>query len=600
MCIRDSSWIDRLAIMGNKIAFFGTLGFSVAGALNNAASIPTVILPFLAGRTDAATAAAAMAMGAKFFTGSGLAHKVTPYGSTALVEGEKDVLNSYMPSIDNYYAADAEGQLQIREDIVDEKNYYQMPAAGGKTKSMSKKEFLGMMLDLVQESSDRSLLNRSLFADQLGLELAADPKASGLNNFLDKFNKWSALPFHTVERFNRQATIVGAFLNEMARLNTNPNKAKNEDKLTDAEKQRAAMATALHDTAQLNGGAGLNTAPRFAQSGIQRAGMMFKTYGFTMYYNQLMMAKAALKQAKENGLDAESIRIARKQFIASQGAVLALTGVQGLTIVGITQGLADLFLYDDEEEDADALTRQYLGDPLYKGGVQYLTAFAGAEVDVATRIGLSNLILGNNKYDFNKSNKEEFVDLIGGPALGYASSIGRGYGDVMDGEMQRGVEAMSPAFLRNILQSVRFGQEGALTRRGDPITDDMNAGELTAKFFGYAPAKYSNAQERNQDLKKIDTTVSKRKSALMKQYYIAIRMGEDPSDILEEIMEHNDRHYDKGKAAIVTPDSLKRSMKMHVKSSATMYNGVTLSPSLRAYAEEVEDQLEDTPWFLNY
>ena len=595
-----SSWIDRLAIMGNKIAFFGTLGFSVAGALNNAASIPTVILPFLAGRTDAATAAAAMAMGAKFFTGSGLAHKVTPYGSTALVEGEKDVLNSYMPSIDNYYAADAEGQLQIREDIVDEKNYYQMPAAGGKTKSMSKKEFLGMMLDLVQESSDRSLLNRSLFADQLGLELAADPKASGLNNFLDKFNKWSALPFHTVERFNRQATIVGAFLNEMARLNTNPNKAKNEDKLTDAEKQRAAMATALHDTAQLNGGAGLNTAPRFAQSGIQRAGMMFKTYGFTMYYNQLMMAKAALKQAKENGLDAESIRIARKQFIASQGAVLALTGVQGLTIVGIAQGLADLFLYDDEEEDADALTRQYLGDPLYKGGVQYLTAFAGAEVDVATRIGLSNLILGNNKYDFNKSNKEEFVDLIGGPALGYASSIGRGYGDVMGGEMQRGVEAMSPAFLRNILQSVRFGQEGALTRRGDPITDDMNAGELTAKFFGYAPAKYSNAQERNQDLKKIDTTVSKRKSVLMKRYYIAIRMGEDPSDVMEEIMEHNQRHSGKGKEAVITPDSLKRSMKMHAKTSTTMYNGVTLSPSLRAYAEEVEDQLEDTPWFLNY
>jgi len=593
------SWVDRLAISGNKFAFFGTLALSAAGALNNAASIPMVILPFLAGRTDTATAASAMAMGTKFFTGSGLSHKVTPYGSTAIVEGEKDVLNSYMPSVDNYYAADAKGQLQIRDDIVDEPNYYQMPIAGGKTKSMSKIEFLGMMRDLVQESSDRSLLNRSLFADQIGLELAADPKASGASNFLDKVQKWGALPFHTVERFNRQATLVGAFLNEMARLNTKPNKAKNEDKLTDAERQRKAMATALHDTAQLNGGAGLNTAPRFAQSGIQRAGMMFKTYGFTMYYNQIQMARAALKQAEENGLDAESIRMARKQFVASQGAALALSGVQGLTIVGLAQGLADLFL-DDEEEDADALTRQFLGDPLYKGGVQYLTAFAGAEIDIATRIGLSNLILGNNKYDFNKSAKEEFVDLIGGPALGYASSIARGFGDVMNGETRRGIEAMSPTFARNIQQAIRFGQEGALTRRGDPITDDMNAGELTAKFFGYAPAKYSNAQERNQDLKKIDTTVSKRKSVLMKRYYIAIRMGEDPSDVMEEIMEHNQRHSDKGKRAMITPDSLKRSMKMHAKTSTTMYNGVTLSPALRAYAREVEDQLEDEPWFINY
>ena len=594
----SDSWLDNLAIGGNKLAFVGTLGFNAAGALNNAASIPMVILPFLAGRTNMQTATAAMAAATKFFTGSGLSHKVTPFGNTAIVEGSKDVLNSYMPSIDNYYVADAEGQLQIRDDIVDEPNYYQMPIAGGKTKSMSKKEFLGMVRDVVQTSADRSLLNRSLLADQLGLELAADPKAGTLGNAWDKFNKWAALPFHTVERFNRQATVIGAFLNEMARLNATPNKAKNEDKLTDAEKQRKAMATALHDTAQLNGGAGLNSAPRYAQKQIGRVAMMFKTYGFTMYYNQLMMARAALKQAKENGLDDESIRIARKQFVASQGAALAMSGVQGLTIVGIAQGLADLFL-DDEEEDADALTRQYLNDFLYKGGVQYLTAFAGAEIDIATRIGLSNLILGNNKYDFNKSNKEEFVDLIGGPALGYLSSIGRGLNDMYEGETRRGIEAMSPAFARNMQQAVRFGQEGALTRRGDPITDDMNAGELTAKFFGYAPAKYSNAQERNQDLKKIDTTVSKNKSRLLKQLYTTIRMGEDPSDVMEEIMRHNRRHSGKGKEAVITPDSINRSMKMHAKTSVTMYNGVTLSPAMRAYARETERRLEEEPWFMN-
>ena len=594
----SDSWLDNLAIGGNKLAFVGTLGFNAAGALNNAASIPMVILPFLAGRTNMQTATASMAAATKFFTGSGLSHKVTPFGNTAIVEGSKDVLNSYMPSIDNYYAADAKGQLQIRDDIVDEPNYYQMPIAGGKTKSMSKKEFLGMVRDVVQTSADRSLLNRSLLADQLGLELASDPKAGTLGNAWDKFNKWAALPFHTVERFNRQATVIGAFLNEMARLNATPNKAKNEDKLTDAEKQRKAMATALHDTAQLNGGAGLNSAPRYAQKQVGRVAMMFKTYGFTMYYNQLMMARAALKQAKENGLDDESIRIARKQFVASQGAALAMSGVQGLTIVGIAQGLADLFL-DDEEEDADALTRQYLNDFLYKGGVQYLTAFAGAEIDVATRIGLSNLILGNNKYDFNKSNKEEFVDLIGGPALGYLSSIGRGLNDIYEGETRRGIEAMSPAFARNMQQAVRFGQEGALTRRGDPITDDMNAGELTAKFFGYAPAKYSNAQERNQDLKKIDTTVSKNKSRLLKQLYTAIRMGENPSDIMEEIMAHNQRHSSKGKEAVITPDSINRSLKMHAKTSVTMYNGVTLSPALRAYARETERRLEEEPWFMN-
>ena len=156
-----------------------------------------------------------------------------------------------------------------------------------------------------------------------------------------------------------------------------------------------------------------------------------------------------------------------------------------------------------------------------------------------------------------------------------------------------------PLLLCGVLGTVRFGQEGALTRRGDPITDDMNAGELTAKFFGYAPAKYSNAQERNQDLKKIDTTVSKNKSRLLKQLYTTIRMGEDPSDIMEEIMAHNRRHSGKGKEAVITPDSINRSMKMHAKTSVTMYNGVTLSPAMRAYARETERRLEEEPWFMN-
>ena len=53
---------------------------------------------------------------------------------------------------------------------------------------------------------------------------------------------------------------------------------------------------------------------------------------------------------------------------------------------------------------------------------------------------------------------------------------------------------------------------------------------------------------------------------------------------------------------MITPDSsIKRSMKMHAKTSTTMYNGVTLSPALRAYArEDREIRLEDEPWFINY
>jgi hypothetical protein len=78
---------------------------------------------------------------------------------------------------------------------------------------------------------------------------------------------------------------------------------------------------------------------------------------------------------------------------------------------------------------------------------------------------------------------------------------------IFKGETQRGVEAILPSAFRNMLQAERFDREGAKTRRGDPIVDDFNTGEIAVKFFGFAPASYTNAQELNQDVKKIDRAV---------------------------------------------------------------------------------------------
>ena len=576
----------------NRIAFFGTMGFNAASTIANAFQLPAVVVPFLQGKTDFKTATRAMNAARRMFTGSAIEHKVMPYGGGDVVTSDRNLINSYTPSIDNYYLLNKDGELQLRDDLpdLDTPNYYQ---------NKTKRQFLEELMPVVQEAENRGFLTRSLWADQMGADMASTPQGSPPRRFYENLTKWSALPFHTVERGNRQMTVVASYLTEMSRLENNPDKAKGEDKLSDAEKRELATQVAMQDTSQLNGGSALNTAPRFAQgTPIGRLAMMFKTYGFTMYYNQMKMMASALKQAREYGLSEEQGRIAMKQFIASNGTIAAIAGVQGIPLVGIFQGLADLFLEDDEE-DADLLTRRYLGDPLYRGGVQYLTNFAGAEVDIAARIGLSNLILGNNRYDFNKSAKEEFVDFIGGPALGYASSIGRGINDVSNGETRRGVEAMLPSAFRNMLQAERFATEGAQTRRGDPITDDFNTGEIATKFFGFTPASYTNAQERNQDTKKIDRAVSSQKSKLLKKLYIATRQGGDVSDVFAEIAEHNQRHRDKGPTALIMYDTIIRSMKQHARTSLTMHNGVTLSPTMRAYARDMQEELEYQPWYLN-
>ena len=592
------NWVETVAKTANRLAFLGTIGFSAASTIVNMGQVPMVVVPFLAGKTDFTTAGRAAMTGMNLFAGSGLSNKLPVLDSN---NKEKDIEVRGMPSIDNYYTADNDGNLILRDDIEDVKNYYAMPIDDkGNTKMLSKKELLTILKPLITEAGDRSLLNRSLAADTLGVELAGKKRGTKLREGWDKFNLWSALPFHTAERMNRQVSLIGSYLNEVARMNMKPNKAKGENNLTEQEIFETAIETALYDTQQTNGGATLSTSPRIAQKHIGRVAMMFKTYGFTMYYHQLKMALTALQQAKENGLDDYTIRQARRQLVASLGATAVMSGLQGLTIVGVFEGLANLFL-DDEDEDAETYIRKFLGEPLYSGGLQYLTMFAGdifgadTELDIASRIGLSHLILGNNKYDFNESAKEEFVNILGGPALSYGSSIARGVNDIYNGEMQRGIESIVPSAIRNVLKTFRYSDfdEGtARTRRGDPIVDDLNPAQMTAQFLGFAPAEYSRAQEINQDIKRIDRSVNQKRTKLMKKYYVAKRMGDADGirETAEEIREFNKRHRNKGPKVRISTESLIRSMRMHAKTSSEMHNGITLSPNIREYSKELANE----------
>ena len=248
---------------------------------------------------------------------------------------------------------------------------------------------------------------------------------------------------------------------------------------------------------------------------------------------------------------------------------------------------------DDDEPDAETQFRDWLGNEgFYKGGVNYILGLAGVEVDVAARIGLSNLIVATNRYNFNSSMEKDIFRIFGGPFYGYASQIGRGIGDMANGEMERGVENVLPAAFRNMKKTFRYADEDALTRRGDPILDDINTSELVAQFFGFAPAEYTRNQERNQARKKIDKAVGEKRTKLLRRLYIAQRMGDydEISNVMKEIMEFNTSRF--GRNHIIDGDSISRSMETHIQTSAKMVNGVTLSPRLRAELLQIGSEWE--------
>ena len=88
--------------------------------------------------------------------------------------------------------------------------------------------------------------------------------------------------------------------------------------------------------------------------------------------------------------------------------------------------------------------------------------------------------------------------------------------------------------------------------------------------------------------KGIDKAVNVRRSKLLRQLYLELRHGMDTEDALDAISKFNKRH---PKFAI-SADAMRRSIKQHVRQSATMHNGVSLSPKMRAYMRDEEDMYD--------
>ena len=546
--------LEQYVRMFNQLAFVGTIGFNVASAMVQTAQIPMFVMPMLGARYGYQKSYDELMNASSFVTGArGMGE--TKLDKIALAHG-----------LDAYYDITDNGDFVVKknEDIPEERL----------------KE-LERIAPVVRLASERGHLNRSFIFDALGLQEGGkarrtDTLGRKISAAIDYGTGLSAMMFNQSERFNRQVTMVASYNLALDRITTeNP-------KMPEAQRQQMAAEEALYDTQEYNGGSTLETAPRVAQENIGRVAMMYKTYGLRMYYTMLKTAQTMLSRESDPAMR----KIARNQLIGIHGSALFFAGVHGIPLYGAFQLMADLLLFDDDEDDTNERVRAYIGEGWYKGAFNQVLDTVGIGADVASRVRLTGLLLQENRYNPNPSAEEAIGYYIGGPALSVAKRTGRGIMDLYNGETQRGIESIMPVGFSNMYKSVgRYQQEGGIyTRRNDPIYDDMTGGELFTQFIGFAPAEYIRIQEENQRIKRIDRSISKQRSDLTKKYYVAARMGDWDAlaDVKRDMAKFNKAH----PTFKITGDSLNKSIKQHIKTSENMYNGVTLSPAMRKVAEE--------------
>ena len=551
----QNTLIERVARQANKLTYVYTLLGSVASATVNLSGMANIILPHLAGQYGYGKTTSAITRASRTLMGTGFNRTLelpVAFGSRTTTHVKS------MPTLDNLYVQKVDGSYEVNT------------SAGFDQDQIARATEL---LPLASLLSERGMSHHSLFYDSAGLEDSGSKRS-----LHERAMAFFGLPFHMVERFNRQVTAIAAYDLELSRITASPTSA--EQGMSTAERRAKAAELAVYKAQLLNGAAALSTAPRLTQRGLGRVMFMYKNYGITI---TTLLVKTA-RQAIDNmfpGTDVAS-RAARnqalKQLTGHIGTTLIMAGVHGLPLFSLYAAIANA-LRDDDELTAEEATRLWIGEIPYKGVLNYTTGF-----EISDRVGLSYLLYRGNRYNTDPSMEETLVQNVLGAPWATLSRVKRGVDDFMTGEYQRGLESMLPAAVSNMFQAGRFlAQGGVRTRQGNFMYEDPTTSELVGKLLGFNMAEYTRRNERASEMSRISTVVREQRTKLMETLFIAERVGDTAGarEARQAINEFNRTVAAKYPKAMIEPKDIVASFKRRRDAVEDMVNGVTVDDQVR-------------------
>ena len=532
--------------LATSIGFNMTLGANISGGVVNLGQIGFVTYPYLAAKYGPFRIARAMKASTALGLNSGRTQKIKSYAIDASDVDMDTQVGSAM-GLENHDVDNLSPKAQRILDNI----------------GMSAQEF-----KVLQEvAEDLGQFKRSLDHEILDVD--------NMTSFYSKLNKWSGFFQHHSERINRQTSLFAAYYGALGKMSSE--ERANSDNLIKAAQE------AVYDTETANGGMAAAAAPKLARNSVGAVVFMYKRYGVAMIS---MLTQLAYRAAK--GSPAER-RVAMAQLAGIFGAAGLMAGVHGMPGFGMVTTAMDVAMRSlgmdpgGEDDDAKTMVRAYLGEPYYKGLINYFTG-----VNVASRIGLSELIYRESVMDRDYPLPFQFVELFGGPLVGITLNSFRGAGQIhtgiVEGDMtqfSRGLETISPATIKNMQKAARFYREGgAYTMDGKPIVKDFSTGHLMGQFFGFSPTRYSVQMENNRLIKRKEKAQKRRRQGVYDMFARAYYDGDSDGmrRAIQRMTEYN-RLYPQTPILL---NNLMQSLRRRSKNRSTAYHGLTLNPKHRA------------------
>ena len=340
------------------------------------------------------------------------------------------------------------------------------------------------------------------------------------------------------------------------------------------EAYEIALSTAKDVTSITLGDTTRQMRPRYFMNPVMALPLKFKRYMITAFYSMYRnftfgfvepFKTAEIKQLRrvlesdkqppdvidQKIKEAEEFRAeiateGRKALLGTLAVTGLFTGAVGMPLYNLLMpSLVGMFTTDDDDDeffDFDNWFRNYMEVEFggYLGGllaqlgmdekkakkagekigeslaVGPITVLTGGSFTERTSLDFKSLMFRDIRY--KPTTREQLLEVLVqalGPAAGLATNFADGVDLLHEGQYGRAFEKFLPAFAAKPLSAYRLATEGAKTKRGETIVDDVTASEIAMQSIGLTPHRIAAAQKQSiQAIEKAQKIENYRKDIL--------------------------------------------------------------------------------------
>jgi hypothetical protein len=523
------------------LTHFGFLNFltAPASALVNTMAIPVIYGPVAGAKYGYANVNKALAKYMRMLGGTGYKSETT---------GRIEFLSLARAKLAEIPLLDKAGKQVIRTD-----------ADGNKIPVT--------MADVYQYGVNRNVIDTTLSHDSVSIGERPSMEYTGR---WQKFMYYASLPFHSAEKFNREVTFMSSFdlaYDKFIKPVSEGGKGMTGDKAYDA-----ALEAARDLTQETMFNYNTTNKPRYFRGNIASVVLQFKMYPQHM---SVLLARTFYKSINQNeqleldkiredlktappeelakALEAKKAELAdirreaTKAFWGMLGTAFLSAGVTGMPLwfvfSGVMSAFHAVFGEDDEPFNPENWFKNwagrtfggFVGDSISRGLVSQATGmnFADRMNMNLTDMWFPDVRKSQDEVDYMQN---MFINLLG-PSVGallvnYPEALKR----YNDGHVERAIEGMMPAAIKNAMAGTRYLVEGqALTLKGNTLVEDISAREALSQMIGFSPERVAQAQKSTIEAKNINEDIKARRTDLLNAFFMAVDSGDE--DMLDRVLE---------------------------------------------------------------